>query len=296
MFKIIDFNKEPEKIYHSIPNPVPTIKPFPCPPPPPCNPPHHHHHKPLYWEEDKKYVTKCELNRVLANLAEADIFTDLSVNGTTATVGGIKKGTIFNKLTFAQFMEKALYPTEEPTYDFDYPCETQTGKTVLNSNVLNDIGGFKKGDSLKGMTISQILEKLLCGTNIWGTYSWKSDIYDLDANITSIDATAFCPKYIEELEKAESNSEAEYTSLLQSGIYEIYVVCKKIDKEDETKYKNNILIASSDFSLGPNSQTTVPFLPYITSETKWIYNKETKKIELLNSSNNEDLCIIMIKR
>jgi hypothetical protein len=54
----------------------------------------------MHWEEDHRYVTKGELNRILMHIADADIFRDLSVNGTTVSVGGIKKGTKFRKLTF----------------------------------------------------------------------------------------------------------------------------------------------------------------------------------------------------
>lgn len=55
-----------------------------------------------------------------------------------------------------------LYP-EYNVDDEDYACETANGRTVLNSTVKYPIGDLKEGDSLKGMTVSQILEAMLCG-------------------------------------------------------------------------------------------------------------------------------------
>lgn len=112
--------------------------------------------------KDSCFVTKYELNHVLRHIADADIFIDESENGTTTSVGGIKKGTKFeDKTTLVSLINDMLY--SDNIADQEYACESPSGEELLNSTVKYPIGGLQVGDSLKGMTISQILESMLCG-------------------------------------------------------------------------------------------------------------------------------------
>ena len=116
------------------------------------------------------------------------------------------KGTKFvNKLTFVEFIEKLLYPTDATegayitqakledalesidyndlinkpnSFDFEYPCKDEDGLKILNYIVKTPAGGFTSGDSLENMTICEIIEKLLCGgpdllVNIFGNLICK---------------------------------------------------------------------------------------------------------------------------
>lgn len=105
------------------------------------------------------YVTRTEINTILSNIATADIFTDESEDGTTVSVGGIKKGTKLVNMTFARLMKLMLYADPDSIMSMEYPDESEN----LNTTVKYELGGFKTGDSLKGMTIGKILETLLCG-------------------------------------------------------------------------------------------------------------------------------------
>lgn len=309
-----------------VPNPVPVVEPkamnCPCPKPPPP--------KPVYWDKDYSYVTKHELNRVLQNIAAADIFNDTSTTGTTVTVGGVPKGTKFSKITFAQLVEKMLYPKEElPTdfitreelamilarvaftgsyddllnkpnnFDFVYPSNE------LNTEVVRDLGGFQVGDSLEGMTIARILEKLLCNASptpvppepdIWGNYEWKSDLYDLQTGDTEICLETFAPQMIRDMEAAKLISEEAYETLLTSGKYELHVVCATYDKGDVSKYNTVAIIGSDDSRRGPNPQTTIPFSDDVPQELSWVYDDDDKLIRILHGSVMDDLCILLLKR
>ena len=240
-------------------------------------PPYKRHCRPMHWDEDERYVTKRQLNHILRTIADADIFKDLSTAGTTVTVGGIKKGTKFDKLTFAQFVTKLLYPTDLAD-DEVYACETPDGKTVLNSTVVNAYGDLKVGDSLKGMTISQILEAMLCGKNQWGTYRWLSDPYVVTAASTMIDAEVVFPEFV-----------AGYNPL---STYELHVICAAADVQDKTAWVYDQIIALKD-----SEQVTNVTLEGVPADIKWSYNPESKKITLhTDTETTVDIAVVLLKR
>ena len=254
----------------SVPNTY--IAPGPIPPPP-----HRRHCAPMHWDEDERYVTKCQLNRILRSIADADIFKDLSTDGTTITVGGIKKGTKLNNLTFAQFVAKLLYPTTLADDDV-YACETPDGKTVLNSTVVNAYGDLKAGDSLNGMTISQILEAMLCGKNNWGTYSWVSDPYTVTAASTMIDAEVVFPEFV-----------AGYNP---ASTYELHVICLATNVSDKTTWVYDQIIALKD-----SKQVTNVDIEGVPADIKWSYNPESKKITLhTDTETTVDIAVVLLKR
>lgn len=241
----------------SVPNPVPNTY---------LAPGHHHCHPdrnphPIEYDDCSCYVTKHELNRILSHIADADIFKDLSENGTTVSVGGIKKGTKFKSITFSRLVQMMLYP-EYNIDDEDYACETANGRTVLNSTVKYPIGDLKEGDSLKGMTISEILEAMLCGKNKWGTYKWKSDIVTVDVSTTTLDAEVLFPQLVEDYDWRYK--------------YDLLVICKTEDKESEDKYIYNEIIAQ----LYDKEQKTNVSIEGVPSDLKWSYNPDSKKITL----------------
>ena len=263
------------------PNPVPNTYFVPgrkCPPPKPCPPPPPPHDRcihPMHWEEDHRYVTKCELNHILMHIADADIFRDLSENGTTVSVGGIKKGTKFRKLTFAQLMCLMLYPKDGVEED-DYACETADGKTVLNSTVKYPMGGFEVGDSLKGMTISEIFETLLCGKNPWGTYMWISDEITVSAADTTIDAEVLIPKLVEDYH--------------ENRVFELHVL--GTSEATESDYKYDEIIAKKD-----STQKTNVTTEGVPSDIKWSYNPESKKITLHTDTEiTSAIKVVMVRR
>lgn len=297
-------------IYHpGVPNPV-------------IHTEYHHHHPPRPPRPEKEmYVTKKQLNEILKNIAEADIFEDTTVDGTTCSVGGIVKGTKFpNKLTFVEFIEKLLYP-EDPsegayitqaeleealasidytslkniptTFDFDYPCKDEEGIKILNYIVTTPTGGFKNGDSLEGMSISEIFEKLLCGgPDLWGRSVWKSDMYDLASGTLEIDTETFCPNIISDIEADTEGVEHWFETSVVEGKYELYAVVPTVDKANTTEYKYDCLIACND----AGSQTTNSTWTDVPSTLSWSYNYDTKKIVLSGSGITTDMTIIMIAR
>lgn len=306
--------------YPNIPNPMPHT--YKCPPPPPPI-------RPLPPGKEK-YVTVRQLNEVLQNIADAVIFRDLSVDGTTVTVGGVKEGTKFSKITFPQLISLMLYPKNEgdedryitekdledllnkvafsgsyndlsnipENFDFIYPSEDKSGLTVLNSTVKYSLGGFKEGDSLKGMSISRIIEKLLCGesTGKWGSYKWKTDLYDLPSGEVEIDASVFCPKLVEEC-NSSSSVEDFFRNDMTDGRYELYAVCATSDRDDESTYRYDCLIKLIDTEDGDNPQVTNPTLPPDVSEDlAWTYNSVTNKVTLLNGAITTDMSLIMLRR
>lgn len=252
-----------------------------------CSPQHHHscppppHDRcihPMEWQEDKRYVTKHELNRILSHIADADIFRDLSINGTTVSVGGIKKGTKFRKITFSQFMNLLLYPSNGAD-DEEYVCETPDGKTILNSTVKYPLGGFSEGDSLKGMTISKIIETLLCGENNWGIYRWKSDAITITSGTTTIEAEELFPYLVSDYRDTNN--------------YELHVISTDKDKNDESKWVYNNLIAQKD----NDKQKTYITVDGVPSDIKWSYNPETKKITLHTETEiTADIAVVMIRK
>jgi hypothetical protein len=236
---------------------------------------------PMKEEDDECgcYVTRHELNKVLANIARADIFKDLSENGTTTSVGGIKKGTKFDKLTFSKLVKLMLYP-EVNTEDDVYACKSPDGKrTILNSTVKYPIGDLKEGDSLEGMTVSQIIEAMICGTNKWGTYLWKTDLITVAAGTTTIDAEEIIPKLVEDYDVKHK--------------YEMLVVCKSEDKENEETYKYDEIIAKRHDS----HQKTNVSIEGVPSDIKWSYNPESKKITLhTDTETTVDIAIVLVRR
>lgn len=268
------------------PNPVPNTY---------LAPGHHHHnpHKhhcecspdrnihPIEYEcchDDNCYVTKHELNRILANIAEADIFNDLSQNGTTVSVGGVKKGTKFKKLTFSKLVKLMLYPTNNVT-DQEYACKTPTDRTILNSTVKYPIGDLKVGDSLEDMTISQILEAMLCGKNKWGTYMWKSDIVTIDSGVTVLDAAKLFPQLVDDYD--------------WKHIYELHVICKAEDKNSEDKYIYDEIIAN----IYNTDQITNVSIDEVPGDIKWNYDSENQKIKLHSIKDiTTDIAVVLIRR
>lgn len=283
---------------------------------------YHHQHPPNPPRPDNEmYVTKKQLNEILKNIAEADIFVDTTVDGTTCSVGGIVKGTKFpNKLTLVDFIEKLLYPEDSAegayitqaeledaltnieysslknipkTFDFEYPCKDENGIKVLNYIVTAPTGGFSTGDSLENMTISKIFEKLLCGgPDLWGRSVWKSEMYDLSSGTLEISAEDFCPNIISDANNDIEGSEHWFETSVNAGKYELYAVVPTVDKDDTTQYKYNCLIACNT----AESQTTNNTWADIPSTLSWSYNYDTKKIVLSGSGITTDMTIIMIAR
>lgn len=245
--------------------------------------PHHHHchsdRNPIPMEPGCDcYVTRHELNRIISHIAEADIFKDLSENGTTVSVGGIKKGTKFNKITFSRLIQMMLYP-EYNIDDEDYACETANGRTVLNSTVKYPIGDLKEGDSLKGMTVSQILEAMLCGKNKWGIYMWKSNVVTVDAGTTTLDAEVLFPKLVEDYDWRHK--------------YELLVVCKAEDSSSEDNYVYNEMIAE----INNKEQKTNVTIEGVPADTKWSYNPESKKITLHTDTEiTTGIAVVLVRR
>ena len=263
------------------PNPVPNTYFVPgrkCPPPPkpPCPPPPHDRCvHPMHWEEDHRYVTKGELNHILMHISDADIFRDLSENGTTVGIGGIKKGTKFRKITFSQLMNLMFYPTTTSDDNY-YECETVDGKIVLNSTVKYPMGGFEVGDSLKGMTISEILETLLCDKNPWGTYMWISDEITVNAADTTIDAEVLMPKLVEDYH--------------ENRVFELHVL--GTSEATESDYKYGEIIAKKD-----STQKTNVTTEGVPSDIKWSYNPESKKITLHTDTEiTTAIKVVMVRR
>lgn len=241
-----------------------------------CHPDHNIH--PFECHDDGPYVTKHELNHILAHIADADIFRDLSEEGTTVSVGGIKKGTKLDSMTFARFVKLMMYPDLNMD-DEEYACETDSGRTVLNSTVKTAIGDLKVGDSLKGMTVSQILEAMLCGKNKWGTYLWKSDVTSVEAGTTTLDAETLFPKLVEDYDWRHT--------------YELLVVCKNEDKESEDKFVYNELIAN----IYNKDQKTNVSIEGVPADLKWSYNPESKKITLHTDTEiTTAIAVVLVRR
>lgn len=264
------------------PNPVPNTYLAPgnrcCPSPPP----HHNHCHPdrnmipMEWENNHKYVTKHELNEVLRSIADADIFCDLSENGTTTSVGGIKKGTKFCHITFSRLVELMLY-SKNAVDDEDYMCETPDGRTVLNSTVKYPIGGFKEGDSLKGLTISQIIEGILCERNQWGTYRWISDPIIVDPMTTTIDAEEVIPYLVSDYRRDRT--------------FEIHVVGNDSVTSDNYIYDE---IIAQRCNCNQKTNVTTEGVP---SDIKWSYNPESKKITLHTDTEiTSGITIVIVRR
>lgn len=299
-------------IYHpGVPNPVMTE--------------YHHQHPPIPPRPmEEMFVTKKQLNEVLRHLAEADIFTDTTTDGTTCSVGGIVKGTKFvNKLTFVEFIEKLLYPTDATegayitqaeledalesidyndlinkpnSFDFEYPCKDEDGLKILNYIVKTPAGGFTSGDSLENMTICEIIEKLLCGgPDLWGKYIWKSDMYDLPSGTLEIPATNF-PGLATDIAADTAGLEHWLLTSLSAGKYELYAVVPTVDKADTTLYKYNCLIACSNTSEQTTPQVTNPTWEDVPSTLSWTYNTETGKVVLSGSGITTNMTIIMVAR
>lgn len=264
------------------PNPVPNTYFVPgrkCPPPPkPCPsppPPYDRCIHPMHWEEDHRYVTKGELNRILMHIADADIFRDLSVNGTTCSVGGIKKGTKFRKLTFSQLMCLMLYP-KEYTDNGDFVCETPDGKKVLNDVVKYPMGDLKVGDSIKDMTISEIIAAMLCGKNPWGTYVWLSDVITVNAADTTLDAEVLMPELVRDYH--------------ENRTFELHVV--GTSDVVESDYNYDWIIAKKD-----SQQKTNVNIEGVPLDLKWSYNPESKKITLHTDTEIETaIKVVMVRR
>ena len=305
-----------------VPNPVDA-----CVPPPP------HVHPPIPRPDEEKYVTKRQLNEILKNIGEADIFTDLSPDGTTVSVGGIKKGTKFTKIVFSEFIKKLLYPETSPEpdptdyitreqlemilsetlskvatsgqyedlkglptdFDYVYPSKDASGKTLLNSTVAYPIGEFKAGDSLEGMKMSQIIEKALCGVNKWGYFVWKSDLKELTSGTLELDADELCPELVKECESAES-VESFFTNEMTDGRYELYVECVSADVDNPDAYVYDCLIALSNTASGEHPQITNPTLSDVPSDITWTYDSDRKKIVFSGGGITTDVMLVMIRR
>lgn len=270
-------------VENRVPNPVPNTYLAPGHKYNPAKPCEHPDRNmiPMEWEEDKQYVTKQELNRILRTIADADIFNDLSENGTTVSVGGISKGTKFCHLTLAKLVEYMLYPTSVVD-DEDYVCETADGKTILNSTVKYPIGEFQEGDSLKGLTIAQIIEKMLCGTNNWGTYVWLSEPIAIDPSTTTIDAEEVIPELVSDYNKYRT--------------FELHVVGGEANENfpfiEEEDYIYDEIIAQMD-----TDQTTNVTTAGVPSDIKWSYNPDTKKITLHTATDiTQPVLLIMVRR
>lgn len=127
--------------YPGVPNPVMTHY---------CT----HIEKPCHPERDK-YVTKKELNTILNNIAEADIFTDLSVDGTTTSVGCIKKGSRLGKITFSEFIYKLLYSKEpEPEPGEEYITKDDLDGYVTKEYLEETLNKFGKELNLSKVAYS----------------------------------------------------------------------------------------------------------------------------------------------
>lgn len=259
---------------------------------------YHHNHKPKPPRPfDNEFVTKKELNEILRNIAKATLFEDETADGTTCSVGGISTGTKFsNKLTFTDFIKQLLYP-EEQTFDFLYPCKDKDGSTILEYIVKSPIGGFKEGDSLEGMYVCEIIEKLLCGgSNMWGKYIWKSDLYDLPSGQFEIDASEFCPELVKDIENDTEGVAHWYETQLMKGKYELYVVVPTADKDDPSLFKYDCLIACINTEDNPEPQVTNPTWSDVPESLTWTYNSDTNMVVLSGSGITADMSIAMIAR
>ena len=266
------------------PNPVPNTYFIPgkkCPPPPPVPkpvppPPPSRCIVPMEWDENHAYVTKAELNHILRHLSDADIFRDLSENGTTVTVGGIKKGTKFKKLVFSQFIKQLLYPSDSTTDDTDFVCKSADGKVINNYIVKYPQGDLKVGDSLEGMTISEILAAAFCGKNPWGPYEWITQEYTVEASQTMIDAEVYMPELV-----------SDYN---ENAVYELHVLGTTSTAVSDYVY--NEIIARKD-----TKQVTNVSLAEVPADTKWSYNPESKKITLHTDTEiTGEIKVVLIKR
>jgi hypothetical protein len=260
---------------------------------------HHRHHPKPPRPDDDKFVTKKELNEILRNIAKATLFEDNTADGTTCSVGGIAKGTKFsNKLSFTEFIQQLLYSKElESDDDYIYPCKDKDGSIILNHVVTNPIGGFVEGDSLEGMYISEIIEKLLCGgSNMWGKYIWKSELYDLPSGELEIDANKLCPKLLEDMNSDKEGIIHWYQNTIMKGMYSLYAVVHSEDKEDVSLYKYDCLIACSLTEDSENPQVTNPTWEDVPENLSWSFDYEANKIILSGSGITSNMSLVMISR
>ena len=129
------------------------------------------------------------------------------------------------------------------------------------------------------MTISQILEAMLCGKNLWGTYLWKSDIVDVEASTTTLDAEVLFPELVKDYDWRHT--------------YDLLVICKKDDKSTEANYKYNEIIAN----IYNKDQKTNVSIEGVPSDLKWSYNPESKKITLHTDTEiTTAICVVLIRR
>lgn len=304
-----------DNIYRPVINPVPTHHFHhhpPCPPKPPI-------------DDGEKYVTKRQFNEVIQNIANALIFEDKSLSGTSISSGGIKKGTKFCKLTFTEFVQLLLFPEDVedgdeyitrselketlskvafsgkysdlidiPTnFDYEYPCKDGDAY-VLNHIVSNPSGSFKKGDSLEGMKMSKIIEKILCGENKWGEFVWKSEMFDVLSGQMEISAESACPTIVEEFEAA--GEDEFYENIITDGRYELYAVCPTVDKDNEDVYKYDCLVKCLDSDYGSNQQTTNPTINGVPETIYWTYDSDKKNIRFGGSAFTTNMTVVLIRR
>ena len=138
------------------------------------------------------------------------------------------------------------------------------------------MGGFEAGDSLKGMTISEIFETLLCGKNPWGTYMWISDEITVNAADTTIDAEVLIPKLVEDYH--------------ENRVFELHVL--GTSEATESDYKYDEIIAKKD-----STQKTNVTTEGVPSDIKWSYNPESKKITLHTDTEiTSAIKVVMVRR
>jgi hypothetical protein len=321
----------PNPYQPGVPNPVPVM---------------HHHHPPIPPRPlNEMYVLKKQFNEVIKNIAEADIYEDKTTAGTTASVGGITAGTKLGKITFAKFIQMCLFPTTPggtyvtqtqlnelladvafsgsfddledvpESFDYDYPCENEEGQTTLLSTVVNPVGGFVAGDSLKGMTMAEIIEKMLCKSTStddyrshFMPYAWISEEYNLASGTLEIAAENIknhannLPGFrtiVEDYLDAES-PEAFFATNMKDGRYKLYALRPNASAQSENKY--NCLIALSNTSTSESPQVTNPTWTDVPANLSWTLdvsglNATTHagaKIVLSGSGITTDMIIVLV--
>ena len=120
---------------------------------------------------------------------------------------------------------------------------------------------------------------MLCGKNLWGTYLWKSDIVDVEASTTTLDAEVLFPELVKDYDWRHT--------------YDLLVICKKDDKSTEANYKYNEMIAN----IYNKDQKTNVSIEGVPSDLKWSYNPESKKITLHTDTEiTTAICVVLIRR
>lgn len=155
----------------------------------------------------KTYVTDAMglIEESLSTVATTGNYEDLSNKPHIPTaVGDLDNDSGFvTQESLSVFPTKGEMNTAIQNYNELYPAS-------LNQNVVNDIGGFKAGDSLTGLTLAQIIEKIL--TVQPGTVDKTKLLEAITAAEEYTDSSIYTPTSWQAFQTALQNANTEYLS------------------------------------------------------------------------------------